>query len=73
MALGHWETDINWDIFDWIVFLISAVVLSFIMFNLIIQIVNKTFFKFQAQKVFVDLQQQLDMIIDFDKLLYKGK
>lgn len=36
MALGKLGTEYNWDFFDWFVFLISAIILSFIMCNLII-------------------------------------
>lgn len=70
MALGSWKTDAQWDFFDWLIFLTSAVVLCFIMLNLIIQIVAKTFFNFHQNKEKVDVQEILEMIIDFDKLIY---
>lgn len=74
IAFGNWDFE-NGIIFlyDWILFVFTIITIAIIMLNVIIAIVSGTYEEYELNKFDKDLEEKLDFINDYDKMLYMFK
>lgn len=73
LALGSWdEIPEYWTSWDWAVFLVSTITFSVILLNLIIAIVSRTFEEFYSDKLGIDREIKLGLIVEIDDFLRMG-
>lgn len=74
IAFGNWDFD-NGIVYgyDWILFIFTIITIAIIMLNVIIAIVSGTYEEYELNKFDKDLEEKLDFINEYDKMLFMFK
>lgn len=70
MAFGNYEIVDGMQFFQWFLTFFTLLCLAVVMLNVIIAIVNNTYSTYETNKSKLDLQERIEYIVDFDKLIY---
>ena len=69
VAFGNWESTANYNIAEYVQFVMSSIFLAVIMINLVIGIISQTFADFQEKKDLVDIKEIVDILVEYAVLL----
>ena len=72
LALGEFRTLETTDtLIEWIQFIVTTIVMTLVLLNLLIAIISNTYEEVKGQRAFFDLKEKLGIISDFENFLCK--
>lgn len=69
LAFGDFSTD-DYSVFEWLAFVIASLFIPLVLFNLLIAIMGDTYDRVQTNAKCVDLQQQAELVLEIESLMY---